>query len=57
MHFDNNIIKFHTVQLLYEIFAIAIAAIGLNTSSQAFVKAGPRDLFLGAATWSAVMLS
>jgi uncharacterized integral membrane protein (TIGR00698 family) len=35
----------------------AMAAIGLNTSVQAFVKAGPRALFLGAATWLAVMLS
>lgn len=36
---------------------MAMAAIGLNTSVQAFVKAGPRALLLGAATWSAVMLS
>ena len=36
---------------------MAMAAIGLNTSVQAFVKAGPRGLVLGAATWSAVMLS
>jgi len=36
---------------------MAMAAIGLNTSIQAFVKAGPRALFLGAATWLAVMLS
>jgi uncharacterized membrane protein YadS len=34
-----------------------MAAIGLNTSIQAFVKAGPRTLFLGAATWTAVMIS
>jgi uncharacterized integral membrane protein (TIGR00698 family) len=36
---------------------MAMAAIGLNTSIQGFIKAGPRALFLGAATWSAVMLS
>jgi uncharacterized integral membrane protein (TIGR00698 family) len=36
---------------------MAMAAIGLNTSVQAFIKAGPKALFLGAATWSAVMLS
>ena len=36
---------------------MAMAAIGLNTSVQAFVKAGPRALFLGAATWLVVMLS
>ena len=36
---------------------MAMAAIGLNTSILAFVKAGPRALFLGAATWLAVMLS
>lgn len=36
---------------------MAMAAIGLNTSIQAFVKAGPRALLLGAATWSAVLLS
>jgi uncharacterized integral membrane protein (TIGR00698 family) len=34
----------------------AMAAIGLNTSLQAFRKAGPRALLLGAATWLAVML-
>jgi uncharacterized membrane protein YadS len=33
-----------------------MAAIGLNTSLQAFRKAGPRALLLGAATWLAVML-
>jgi len=36
---------------------MAMAAIGLNTSIQAFIKAGPRALLLGAATWSAVALS
>ncbi|MGB8211943.1 MAG: YeiH family protein [Anaerolineales bacterium] len=36
---------------------MAMAAIGLNTSIQAFVKAGPKALILGAATWSAVALS
>jgi uncharacterized integral membrane protein (TIGR00698 family) len=36
---------------------MAMAAIGLNTSIQGFIKAGPRALFLGAATWSAVMIS
>jgi uncharacterized membrane protein YadS len=36
---------------------MAMAAIGLNTSIQAFIKAGPKALLLGAATWSAVMLS
>jgi uncharacterized integral membrane protein (TIGR00698 family) len=36
---------------------MAMAAIGLNTSVQAFVKTGPRALLLGAATWLAVMLS
>jgi uncharacterized integral membrane protein (TIGR00698 family) len=35
----------------------AMAAIGLNTNVQSFVKAGPRALLLGAATWAAVMLS
>jgi uncharacterized integral membrane protein (TIGR00698 family) len=39
------------------IIIMAMAAIGLNTSIQAFVKAGPRTLFLGAATWTAVMIS
>jgi uncharacterized integral membrane protein (TIGR00698 family) len=36
---------------------MAMAAIGLNTSIQAFVKSGPKALLLGAATWSAVMLT
>jgi uncharacterized integral membrane protein (TIGR00698 family) len=36
---------------------MAMAAIGLNTSIQAFVKAGPKALLLGAVTWLAVMLS
>jgi uncharacterized integral membrane protein (TIGR00698 family) len=36
---------------------MAMAAIGLNTSIQAFVKTGPKALLLGAATWSAVMLT
>ena len=36
---------------------MAMAAIGLNTSVQAFVKAGPRAVLLGAATWSAVAIS
>jgi len=36
---------------------MAMAAIGLNTSVQAFIKAGPKALLLGAATWLAVMLS
>lgn len=36
---------------------MAMAAIGLNTSAQAFVKAGPRALLLGAATWLVVMFS
>jgi uncharacterized integral membrane protein (TIGR00698 family) len=35
----------------------AMSAIGLNTSIQAFKKAGPQALLLGAATWLAVMLS
>jgi uncharacterized integral membrane protein (TIGR00698 family) len=35
----------------------AMAAIGLNTSLQAFRKAGPRALLLGAATWLVVMLA
>ena len=35
----------------------AMAAIGLNTNVQAFIKAGPKALLLGAATWLAVMLS
>ena len=38
-------------------YAIGFAAIGLNTSIQAFIKAGPRALALGGATWLAVMLS
>ncbi len=33
----------------------AMAAIGLNTNLQAFRKAGPRALMLGAATWFVVM--
>ncbi len=33
----------------------AMAAIGLNTNIQAFRKAGPRALMLGAATWCVVM--
>lgn len=36
---------------------MAMAAIGLNTNVQAFFKAGPRAVFLGAATWTAVALS
>ena len=36
---------------------MAMAAIGLNTSIQGFVKAGPRALILGAAVWFAVMVS
>ena len=36
---------------------MAMAAIGLNSSIQAFVKAGPKALLLGAVTWLAVMLS
>jgi len=36
---------------------MAMAAIGLNTSVQAFIKAGPRAVLLGAATWSAVAIS
>ena len=35
----------------------AMAAIGLNTSVQAFRKAGPQALLLGAATWLAVMIA
>lgn len=34
---------------------MAMAAIGLNTSVQAFRKAGPRALLLGAVTWLVVM--
>jgi len=36
---------------------MAMAAIGMNTSIQAFVKAGPKALILGAATWLVVLLS
>ena len=36
---------------------MALAAIGLNTSVQAFIKTGPRALILGAATWVVVMIS
>ena len=36
---------------------MAMTAIGLNTSVQAFIKAGPRAVLLGAATWSAVAIS
>ncbi|MEI7849802.1 MAG: YeiH family protein [Chloroflexota bacterium] len=36
---------------------MAMAAIGLNTSVQAFIKAGPLAVLLGAATWSAVAIS
>ena len=36
---------------------MAMAAIGLNTSIQAFIKAGPKAVWLGAATWLAVALS
>jgi uncharacterized integral membrane protein (TIGR00698 family) len=36
---------------------MAMVAIGLNTRVQAFIKAGPRALILGAATWGAVMAS
>ena len=35
----------------------AMAAIGLNTNVQAFIKAGPKALVLGAVTWLVVMLS
>lgn len=35
----------------------AMAAIGLNTNIKAFIKAGPKALMLGAATWLVVMLS
>jgi uncharacterized integral membrane protein (TIGR00698 family) len=35
----------------------AMAAIGLNTNIQAFRKAGPRALLLGAATWFMVMIT
>jgi uncharacterized integral membrane protein (TIGR00698 family) len=35
----------------------AMAAIGLNTNVRMFIKAGPRALLLGGATWLAVMLS
>lgn len=35
----------------------AMAAIGLNTNIQAFRKAGPRALILGAATWFVVMMA
>ena len=36
---------------------MAMAAIGLNTSVQAFIKAGPRAVLLGAVTWLAVAIS
>ena len=36
---------------------MAMAAIGLNTSIQSFIKTGPKALLLGAATWIAVMFS
>ena len=36
---------------------MAMAAIGLNTSIQAFIKAGPKAVILGAATWSMVAVS
>jgi uncharacterized integral membrane protein (TIGR00698 family) len=36
---------------------MAMAAIGLNTNIQAFIKAGPRAVLLGAVTWSAVAVS
>jgi uncharacterized integral membrane protein (TIGR00698 family) len=35
----------------------AMAAIGLNTNLQAFKKAGPRAILLGAATWFMVMIT
>lgn len=35
----------------------AMAAIGLNTNIQRFIKAGPKALALGGITWLAVMLS
>jgi uncharacterized integral membrane protein (TIGR00698 family) len=35
----------------------AMAAIGLNTNIRTFIKAGPRALLLGAATWVAVAAS
>jgi uncharacterized integral membrane protein (TIGR00698 family) len=36
---------------------MALAAIGLNTNVQAFIKTGPRALILGATTWVVVMIS
>jgi uncharacterized integral membrane protein (TIGR00698 family) len=36
---------------------VAMAAIGLNTNIQMFIKAGPRALILGAATWVTVAMS
>jgi uncharacterized integral membrane protein (TIGR00698 family) len=35
----------------------AMAAIGLNTNLRTFIKAGPRALLLGAATWMTVAIS
>ena len=36
---------------------VAMAAIGLNTNIQSFIKAGPRALLLGATTWVTVAMS
>ena len=36
---------------------VAMSAIGLNTSIQAIIKAGPKPLMLGAATWLVVALT
>ncbi len=48
----------HTLAQLGKFFiTMAMTAIGLNTNVQAFIKAGPKALVLGAATWAAVMIS
>ena len=48
----------HTLALSGKFLIIAaMAAIGLNTNIQAFLKAGPKALMLGATTWLVVMLS
>ena len=48
----------HTLALSGKFLIIAaMAAIGLNTNIQAFIKAGPKALMLGATTWLVVMLS
>jgi uncharacterized integral membrane protein (TIGR00698 family) len=48
----------HTLAQLGKFFiTMAMAAIGLNTSIQAFIKAGPKALLLGAGAWAAVMIS